>query len=399
MTDIEIAKEILRKLVNLCSNVEKEYSESIKEEANILNCLQQLSLEMESSPEADEKQWGLIKEKIAEFELLAKKYVKNLQTYKVEKNNIYDEIEKLRKDEIIKKDSNILTNIYAKFQDVETQITRYNNQLLNCHLNFQKWTLNYNDHIIKNILNDTQQNLEDLKTKNESEIILLKEASARELNSLRAKNSEEIKTLKATTTAQLETLKTESKKEINILKQDIGKDIEKEIREVKDSSIRSLTGFFFIFTLIASNIGLIFKASESLTALCFVGLALMINSIILFTAVMIFSVINKNSEILINDTKEPSYNLFKSLEFWIPLIGIIFGLGILFYDNINGDKEYIKDTINEKFKEENNSINTIKMEMQLKQIQLEEENKIIKSENEYILKKLNEMEKKVEVKK
>ena len=35
------------------------------------------------------------------------------------------------------------------------------------------------------------------------------------------------------------------------------------------------------------------------------------------------------------------------------------------------------------------------MEMQLKQIQLEEENKIIKSENEYILKKLNEMEKKV----
>ena len=124
----------------------------------------------------------------------------------------------------------------------------------------------------------------------------------------------------------------------------------------------------------------------------------MINSIILLTAVTIYSVINKNTESNTNNAKneEKKCRFFDLYEVWFPLIGIVLGLLVLTYDNKYGDKKYLENFVIKKFQDEKTIINKMEKDIQIKQSQLEQENVIIKSKNEYLMERISEMEKKIE---
>ena len=275
---------------------------------------------------------------IIRYMQLVKDYAINLENFTKNKNKIYNEIEKSGNEKI--------SEIHYNLDLLEKEFKGFKEYAFNCNLNAQKYAIDFNlTRLGRQFLENKEENKNEIETK---------------INELKEKS-------------------------------------EKEMREVKENSIRSLTGFFFIFTLIASNIGLIFKASESLTALCFAGLALMINSIILLTAVTIYSVINKNAELNTNNTKNENNNRFFALyEVWLPLIGIVFGLLVLTYDNIRGDKKYLENFAIEQIKENEESKNEELQAIKLKQNIIENENVIIKSKNEYLLERINEMEKKIE---
>ena len=107
---------------------------------------------------------------------------------------------------------------------------------------------------------------------------------------------------------------------------------EEKIQSLESQSLRNLTGFFFVFTLIASNITLIFKASESMNVFYFISLIFIINSVVIFAVMTIFSMIVKNKE--------------KNIGVIITaIIGIILGIGILLLGSTKWGQDKYADII------------------------------------------------------
>lgn len=113
---------------------------------------------------------------------------------------------------------------------------------------------------------------------------------------------------------------------------EISRITEEKIQNLENQSLRNLTGFFFVFTLIASNITLIFKASESMNVFYFISLIFIINSVVIFAVMTIFSMIIKNKE------KHVGVML-------TAIVGIILGIGILWYGSTEKGQDKYADTI------------------------------------------------------
>lgn len=145
---------------------------------------------------------------------------------------------------------------------------------------------------------------------------------------------------------------------------------EKKLKNTENQTLRNLTGFFFVFTLIASNITVMFKASENLNIFHFVALIFIINSILVFAVMTIFRVISEERE---------KYNR----TLWYAIIGMIIGIFILGYGAyLSGygaiSERMLDKRINTKIEEVNIELDNLDTKIK----SLENENKILKEELE-----------------
>ena len=144
------------------------------------------------------------------------------------------------------------------------------------------------------------------------------------------------------------------------------KESEAKLKEAENQTLRNLTGFFFVFTLIASNITLIFKASDTLNIFYFISLIFIINSVIVFAVMTIFRTITSESK---------KYNR----ALWFAVIGIIIGiliLGIGAYTSGYGaiSERILDKRLNIKIEDVNKELD----ELDIKIKKLEDENSSLK---------------------
>ena len=148
---------------------------------------------------------------------------------------------------------------------------------------------------------------------------------------------------------------------------------EEKIQNLESQSLRNLTGFFFVFTLIASNITLIFKASESLNIFYFIALIFVINSVVIFAVMTIFRTITSESK---------KYD--KTL--WFAAIGMLLGIVILILGAIFPGYGIISEKILDKrievkSEEINSEIIELKKDIKKLEVENEELKKTINVEN------------------
>ena len=141
---------------------------------------------------------------------------------------------------------------------------------------------------------------------------------------------------------------------------------EVKLTDTENQTLRNLTGFFFVFTLIASNITLIFKASDTLNIFYFISLIFIINSVIVFAVMTIFRTITSESK---------KYNR----ALWFAVIGIIIGiliLGIGAYTSGYGaiSERILDKRLNIKIEDVNKELD----ELDIKIKKLEDENSSLK---------------------
>ena len=134
---------------------------------------------------------------------------------------------------------------------------------------------------------------------------------------------------------------------------------ENEIQEHDQSILRTMSIFFSIFTLIASNASIIFKASERLNVYDFLSIILVVNSVVVLAIYTLFTVIDKNNEMTKNKKNCIS----------LAIVGIILGVIIKM---ISPDKSSISDIEKAKLIEEI----TIKVENDILMKRSSEEKKI-----------------------